>query len=826
MLPISPPSLLPVEQSPHAQQLSMQTRSSRRGHNQQFVQQYDRRLEQYRQDAKKRKATDSPSIALQPSRITRAAAAQHSDAVSSSNRARQQQQRGAQGTEENKEGNVIVLDDEEEEEEEEKKEIEEEESSQQQQQQQQKRRRLGSSNQASTSVYATPAVHSRTAASPSTAMSPRPPLRRPLLQSIASTIGRSISNTFELLTSPFSSTATHYTRHKPNTRSTRHTNNPNVSPPSSIAHSSTGRDASLNDDIDRTFRLDDRAFHDSTAYLTYPPHAIRQSVTVTYGDLHRLNPNEFLNDTLIEFYLLYIRDRVVPQRLRGSFHFFNSFLFTRLSEYGSDGVREVYQHVKGWTKGVNLFEKDWIVMPINDADRHHWSLVIIAHPGRAMRPSGMSNIGAALTADRAKQKQQLAGGGARRADSRAILRGGASVQGQKRNNAATPSPTQASLGSSTRLPPRNGKLQQSIPDLFALHNTAPPPSSLFALSAPPLTVPKPAVKPTRSLRPRSHGEELALLIQQQQPNSVKLVTRSSLIDALMSPDNQTTRRLTESKGNIRASMHHSPYSKQQRSDDYLQRKQEDEWRRAIAVPDEQPITSDTQHAEVEEEWTEEEGVQPAAAVSSAGRAAGVLPPQYIADLQFEDVGDDVGDVEEHAVPLNGTEQKASSSREISTSDEVDQGEKPQQQAADAIDDEFDFDDVDADEAGLAAPRLPRIADSVPPTLPLPTQTSLSSSPSATSASDRISEADEAGWRPCILHLDSLPIPPSQTKKIANILREYLHCEWEHQQQLHGIPQPASQLPPPPPSPSRASATTPSRCSPAVASTTSRSLTTT
>ena len=85
----------------------------------------------------------------------------------------------------------------------------------------------------------------------------------------------------------------------------------------------------------------------------------------------------------IEFYLLYLRETALQGGdVRGRFHVFNTFLFTVLSDRRQYlSVQAAYQQtVRRWTKGVDLFSQDFILVPINDAERHHWSLAIICYP--------------------------------------------------------------------------------------------------------------------------------------------------------------------------------------------------------------------------------------------------------------------------------------------------------------------------------------------------------------------------------------------------------------------------------------------------------------
>lgn len=74
--------------------------------------------------------------------------------------------------------------------------------------------------------------------------------------------------------------------------------------------------------------------------LVYPPKS-NDSVVVTAADFELLSPTRLLNDTLIEFYLRYLAGNMGAERDR--FHFFNTFFFSTLKEYG---------RVKKWTKAV------------------------------------------------------------------------------------------------------------------------------------------------------------------------------------------------------------------------------------------------------------------------------------------------------------------------------------------------------------------------------------------------------------------------------------------------------------------------------------------
>ncbi|GAA5883975.1 hypothetical protein JCM6882_002089 [Rhodosporidiobolus microsporus] len=130
--------------------------------------------------------------------------------------------------------------------------------------------------------------------------------------------------------------------------------------------------------------------------LEYPMEraAGQTSVALTYGDTKRLKDDEFLNDTLIEFGLKRAIDAVVEkdkeltedQQLAPKTHVFNSFFYKQLSSgKGKKNPQQVgYSLVEKWTKKINLFDKKFIVVPINE--HLHWYLAIIVNPSAILRP--------------------------------------------------------------------------------------------------------------------------------------------------------------------------------------------------------------------------------------------------------------------------------------------------------------------------------------------------------------------------------------------------------------------------------------------------------
>lgn len=112
--------------------------------------------------------------------------------------------------------------------------------------------------------------------------------------------------------------------------------------------------------------------------LTYPKVG-KKKTTVEWSDLERLDEGEFLNDNLISFYLRYLEQRLEEERpeLARRVYFFNTFFFATLTSAHKGKKRFNYEGVQKWTRSVDLFTYDYIIVPINE--QAHWYLAIICN---------------------------------------------------------------------------------------------------------------------------------------------------------------------------------------------------------------------------------------------------------------------------------------------------------------------------------------------------------------------------------------------------------------------------------------------------------------
>ncbi|XP_024527147.1 ubiquitin-like-specific protease 1D [Selaginella moellendorffii] len=124
-------------------------------------------------------------------------------------------------------------------------------------------------------------------------------------------------------------------------------------------------------------RIAARRKMDLNMKIAYPSKDDPDALEVYYGDFSRLQPAEFLNDTVIDFYIKYLQREAIDAERKEKFHFYSSFFFKKLSEAFDTEAKQVeaFSKLRKWTKGIDIFSKSYLFLPIND--RLHWSLAIV-----------------------------------------------------------------------------------------------------------------------------------------------------------------------------------------------------------------------------------------------------------------------------------------------------------------------------------------------------------------------------------------------------------------------------------------------------------------
>ncbi|RMZ79750.1 hypothetical protein DV738_g3120, partial [Chaetothyriales sp. CBS 135597] len=112
--------------------------------------------------------------------------------------------------------------------------------------------------------------------------------------------------------------------------------------------------------------------------LVYPKESKKREI-VEYCDLLRLDEDQFLNDSLISFFMRYLQYQLELSNpgLLKKMHFFNTYFFDTLTK-NSKGRKDVnHAGVARWTKNIDIFSRDFVVVPVND--NLHWYLAIICN---------------------------------------------------------------------------------------------------------------------------------------------------------------------------------------------------------------------------------------------------------------------------------------------------------------------------------------------------------------------------------------------------------------------------------------------------------------
>ncbi|XP_068637326.1 ubiquitin-like-specific protease 1D [Aristolochia californica] len=120
------------------------------------------------------------------------------------------------------------------------------------------------------------------------------------------------------------------------------------------------------------------------AKIYYPSRSDPEAVELCFSDMECLDPESFVSSPVMNYYIQYLQKSKSPSdRPGGDYHFFNTYFYKKLEEAVSHKRRDkdtLYEKIRRWWKGVNIFEKAYIFLPVH-AD-HHWSLVIISFPAK------------------------------------------------------------------------------------------------------------------------------------------------------------------------------------------------------------------------------------------------------------------------------------------------------------------------------------------------------------------------------------------------------------------------------------------------------------
>ena len=88
---------------------------------------------------------------------------------------------------------------------------------------------------------------------------------------------------------------------------------------------------------------------------------------ITRADLRTLHGPNWLNDEIINFYMNLLMEKGKEKDIQ-KIHAFSSFFYSKL-------LKEGYASVNKWTKKINIFEMDLVLVPVHMGN--HWCLAVI-----------------------------------------------------------------------------------------------------------------------------------------------------------------------------------------------------------------------------------------------------------------------------------------------------------------------------------------------------------------------------------------------------------------------------------------------------------------
>ncbi|EDX01495.1 ubiquitin-like-specific protease 2 [Drosophila yakuba] len=115
----------------------------------------------------------------------------------------------------------------------------------------------------------------------------------------------------------------------------------------------------------------------------YPPTGTG-GLSISMKDYMCLSSGTYLNDVIIDFYLCWLKNNIIPEGQRDRTHIFSIFFHKRLNtvtlpnKVRQTAAQKRHKVVQRWTRNVNIFDKDFIIIPFND--QAHWILAIICYP--------------------------------------------------------------------------------------------------------------------------------------------------------------------------------------------------------------------------------------------------------------------------------------------------------------------------------------------------------------------------------------------------------------------------------------------------------------
>lgn len=109
------------------------------------------------------------------------------------------------------------------------------------------------------------------------------------------------------------------------------------------------------------------------------------TVEIHTESLECLNPSNYLNDTIVQFYFAYLLKEVCSKQIASKVHIFDSIFYEQLEKVFEDDKidSEKLQQIRKWYEGVDIFDKQFLIFPV--CSDKHWFTIVVCYP-YAVRP--------------------------------------------------------------------------------------------------------------------------------------------------------------------------------------------------------------------------------------------------------------------------------------------------------------------------------------------------------------------------------------------------------------------------------------------------------
>ncbi|KAL4464804.1 hypothetical protein ABPG74_011365 [Tetrahymena malaccensis] len=148
-------------------------------------------------------------------------------------------------------------------------------------------------------------------------------------------------------------------------------------------------ESNYSDDCEESSESDQMVYEKFSYTYSYMQNDRKKDITIEHHDLKKLVPNQYLNDTIVNFFLKFFEVEMLSEQMKEKVLIFNTYFMSKLApndqiEQLSSSSFEVisgmfeknYQAVRRWIK-EDIFDKQFLVFPLNLPE--HWSVIIVCN---------------------------------------------------------------------------------------------------------------------------------------------------------------------------------------------------------------------------------------------------------------------------------------------------------------------------------------------------------------------------------------------------------------------------------------------------------------